>query len=215
MLLASVGAMVFMWQNTHASKASNPTVGPLPKAPVALKGSAIEGSADAPFALVVFSDFECPYCRSFAQAILPTFRDEYVNTGKVLVSFRHLPLKGHRSARPAAQAAVCAQEQGRFWALHDTFFAQPSSLRDIDNAVSDIGGDTASFVSCKTSERTSRAVESDLELARTLEIHPTPTFLFGPLEHGEAVRVTTRLTGAANYISFKQQLGSFQDGPGR
>jgi protein-disulfide isomerase len=138
-----------------------------------------------------------------------------VNTGKVLLSFRHFPIKNHPSARAAAQAAVCAEEQGRFWVLHDTFFALPSTVRDIDNTFRDIGGDTASFVSCEKSERASRAVESDLALVKALEIQGTPTFLFGPTEHGNVVYVTKRFTGTANYASFKQQLGSFQDGPGR
>jgi protein-disulfide isomerase len=165
MLLASLAVLFFVWQNAQA-KPSDPAVGPLPKAPVELTGSALEGSRDAPIALVMFSDFECPFCRSFAVSMLPSFRDEYINTGKVLVSFRHLPLKIHKSARLAAQAAVCAAEQDKFWTLHDTFFAEPSSLRNIDKAMNDIGADTAGFASCKVSERTSKAVESDLALAK-------------------------------------------------
>lgn len=214
MLLASLAVLFFVWQNGKTTP-SDPSVGPLPKAPVALVGSALEGNQNAPIAVVVFSDFECPFCRSFAQSILPTFRNEYVSTGKVLLSFRHLPLKIHQSARLAAQAAVCAAEQDKFWTLHDTFFAEPSSLRAIDKAMSDIGADTAQFASCKISERTSKAVESDLAMAKTLEIGATPTFLVGANENGKSVRVTARFTGGSNYDKFRNQLGLRQDGPGR
>lgn len=214
MLLASLAVMFFVWQSAQA-KPADPAAGPLPKAPVALTGSPLEGSPTAPIALVVFSDFECPFCRSFAQSMLPSFRDEYVSTGKVLVSFRHLPLKIHQTARLAAQAAVCAAEQDKFWMLHDTFFAEPSSLRNIDKAMSDIGADAAAFVSCKVSERTSKAVESDLALAKALEIGATPTFLVGSNVDGKTVRVTARFTGGLNYEKFKKQLGFAQDGPGR
>lgn len=214
MLLASLAVLFFVWQNAQA-KPADPAVGPLPKTPVVLTGSPLEGSRDAPIALVVFSDFECPFCRSFAQSMLPTFRNDYVSTGKVLVSFRHLPLKIHQSARLAAQAAVCAAEQDKFWTLHDAFFAEPSSLRNIDKAMSDIGADPVAFASCRASERTSKTVDSDLALAKTLEIGATPTFLVGTNEGGKAVRVTARFTGGLNYEKFKQQLGFAQDGPGR
>ena len=109
MLLASLAVLFFVWQNARAEPV-DPTVGPLPKAPVMLTGTPLEGSLDAPIALVVFSDFECPFCRSFAQSTLPRFREEFVSKGRVLVSFRHLPLKIHKLAKPAAQATVCALE---------------------------------------------------------------------------------------------------------
>ena len=214
MLLASLAVLFFVRQNAQA-KPVDPAVGPVPQAPITLAGSPLEGNRDAPVALVVFSDFECPFCRSFAQSILPTFRDQYVSTGKVLVSFRHLPLKIHQSARLAAQAAVCAAEQDQFWTLHDTFFAEPSSLRNIDKTMRDIGADMAAFANCKTSERTSKTVESDLSLAKALEIGATPTFLVGTNEGGKSVRVTARFTGGLNYEKFKRQLGFDQDGPGR
>jgi protein-disulfide isomerase len=215
MLLASLSVLFFVWQNAQAKTPSNPAVGPIPKAPVDLAGSATEGSPDAPIAIVVFSDFQCPFCRAFAESVLPTFRDQYVNTGRVLLSFRHLPLKIHQLARPAAQAAVCARAQGKFWSLHDTFFSQPSSLREIDKAMSDIGADLPTFVACKSSGQASQAVESDLALGKALEIHATPTFLVGTNDGSRAVHVTTRFTGAPNYEAFMQKLGPFQDGPGR
>jgi protein-disulfide isomerase len=214
MLLASLAVLFFVWQNAQAEPV-DPSVAPVPSEPVALTGSPLEGSLDAPLALVVFSDFECPFCRSFAQTMLPTFRDEYVSKGKVLVSFRHLPLKIHQTAKPAARAAVCAAEQDKFWVLHDTFFSDPSALRNIDKAMSDIGGDPAAFASCKDSAPTLKAVESDLAMAKALEIGATPTFLVGTNEGGKTVRVTARFTGGLNYEKFKQQLGFAQDGPGR
>jgi len=214
MLLASLAVLFFVWQNAQA-KPVDKRVGPLPTVPVTLTGSPLEGSLDAPIALVVFSDFECPFCRSFAQSMLPTLRDEYVSKGKVLVSFRHLPLKIHQLAKPAAQGAVCAAEQGKFWALHDTFFAEPTTLLNIEKAIKDIGADTEAFASCKVSERTSKAVESDRALAEALEIGATPTFLVGANDGGKAVRVTVRFSGGVNYEKFKQQLGFAQDGPGR
>lgn len=215
MLVTSVCVLFFLWQNAQAKTASSPAVGPLPTTPVELAGSATEGSPDAPVGVVVFSDFECPFCRSFAQSVLPALRDEYIASGKVLVSFRHLPLKSHQFARVAAQAAVCANEQGRFWTLHDTFFAEPSSLREIDKTIHNIGGDTGLFATCRGSERVSDAVDADLELAKKLEIRATPTFLAGVNDHGKSIRVTTRFTGAASYESFKQHLGLVQNGSGR
>ncbi|HXT69714.1 MAG TPA: thioredoxin domain-containing protein [Vicinamibacterales bacterium] len=212
MLIASVGVMAYLWQNRRPA---GPPEGPLPKNPISLVGTAMEGNPAAPMAVVVFSDFECPFCRSFGGTILPTLRSDYISTGRILVSFRHLPLPGHQAARPAAQAAVCAHAQGRFWSLHDKFFADPVTLRAVDKAMGEIGGDMEAFAACRSSEATAQVVESDLELAKLLQIRGTPTFLAGTNDGGKAVNVTKRFTGAASYESFVQQLGPVQDGPGR
>jgi protein-disulfide isomerase len=215
MLLASITVMIYVWQNSSVRPPDDPENGPLPKAPVSLVGSALEGNLSAPKVLVVFSDFECPYCRSFGESVLPAFREQYVETGRILVSFRHLPLRIHQAARAAAEAAECAREQGQFWRLHDAFFGDPSTLRDIDTTMRAVGIDPAAFGSCKTSRRAAQVVDADLQLANALEIRATPTFLVGTNDGGQEATISTRFTGVADYESLVRQIGSVQDGPGR
>jgi protein-disulfide isomerase len=87
--------------------------------------SPVDGPADAWVTVVVFSDFECPYCaaaRRTLASVLPSYGTD------VRLVFKHFPLSMHARARPAAIAAQCAASQGRFWELHDLVFANQSTL---------------------------------------------------------------------------------------
>lgn len=84
------------------------------------------GSKDARVTLIEFSDFECPYCRSFYKDTVLQIRKDYIETGKVKMLYRHYPLPFHPNATPFAIASECANEQGRFWEMHDKIFtSQP------------------------------------------------------------------------------------------
>jgi protein-disulfide isomerase len=82
------------------------------------------GNPNAPVKIVEFSDFECPFCRRFYQDTFPQLKKEYIDTGKVALYYRHLPLPMHPNAKPFANAAECANEQGKFWQMHDQIFKE-------------------------------------------------------------------------------------------
>ena len=84
-----------------------------------LTGAPVRGKADAPVTLVVFSDFECPWC-SKLEPILAELLSQ--NQDKLRIVFKHLPLPMHPQAEPAALAAIAAQKQGKFWEMHDALF---------------------------------------------------------------------------------------------
>lgn len=80
------------------------------------------GKAGAPITIVEFSDFECPYCRRFYQDAYKQLKKEYVDTGKAVIYYRHFPLSFHPLATPFAVASECANEQDKFWQMHDKIF---------------------------------------------------------------------------------------------
>jgi len=81
------------------------------------------GQANAPVTIIEFSDFECPFCRRFWQQTLPEIQKQYIDTGKAKLVYRDFPLSSiHPGAEPAAQAANCANIQGKFWEMHDLIF---------------------------------------------------------------------------------------------
>ena len=93
----------------------------------------------SPFAEVVvfeFSDFECPYCRKHKRETQPFLEANYVATHKVMWVYKHFPLDIHLYATYAAEAALCAGEQGRFWQMHDILFTTPSDWAHADYATS-------------------------------------------------------------------------------
>src|SRR2546425_890321 len=82
-----------------------------------------KGRSDAPVTVYEMSDFQCPYCRSFALTTMPLLEKEYVQTGKVRFVYINLPLTTrHPNAAAAAELAMCAARQGKFWPLHDLLF---------------------------------------------------------------------------------------------
>jgi protein-disulfide isomerase len=86
----------------------------------------VQGASSAPVTIVEYSDFQCPYCARYSTETYPEIKAQYIDTGKVRYMFRHFPLSFHSEAELAAQAAECAGEQGKFWEMHDTLFANQS-----------------------------------------------------------------------------------------
>jgi len=93
--------------------------------PIDTNGAPFVGPANAPVELVVFSDFECPYCSQVGPLLEQVLQH---NPKTVKVVFKHFPLGFHKSARPAALAALAAQKQGKFWEMHDRLFANQKEL---------------------------------------------------------------------------------------
>jgi len=171
------------------------------------KGSTI-GAATAQVGVLVYSDFECPYCARFARDTMPTLVRDYVDRGRVALAFKHLPLEAiHPRARKAAEAAECAGEQGRFWQMHDLLFALPRALQpsDLNSKAARLGIDRLSFSRCLDGEMAVR-VDNDLEEARELMVSGTPTFFFGALQRDGTIRVIRRESGAIPPKAFSKIL---------
>lgn len=145
-----------------------------PRLEVEAKGPS-RGPADAPVTIVEFSDFECPYC-SRANAVLEQVEAAY--PGKVRVVFRDFPLSFHSNAQKAAEAGHCADEQGKFWQLHDKMFANQRAL-DVDSLKTyarDIGADGDAFDACLDSGKKASLVQEAMEAGADLGVRGTPAF---------------------------------------
>jgi protein-disulfide isomerase len=106
------------------------------------------GNADAPVTIVEFSDYQCPYCKSAATVLNDTVR-KY--PGKVRLVYKHYPLQSiHKEAAKAAEAASCANEQGKFWEMSDRLFANPQSLQTatLKAYARDLGLNAGAFDKC-------------------------------------------------------------------
>lgn len=82
------------------------------------------GDKNAKVTIVEFSDFECPFCRRFFTDTLPQIKKDYIDSGRVVMYYRHYPLPFHPLAQPFAIASECANEQGKFWEFHDKIFQE-------------------------------------------------------------------------------------------
>jgi protein-disulfide isomerase len=132
------------------------------------------GSADALVTVVVWSDFQCPYCGVNAPS-MAKLREEYGD--QVRVVYRHLPLPMHPEAELAAEAAVAAAAQGKFWAMHDRLFADPRHLTraDLEAAGEAVGLDMKALRAALDDRRYRDAVADDTAAGAALGISGTTT----------------------------------------
>lgn len=174
------------------------------------------GNSTAQVAIIQYADLQCQYCATFARDTWPQLRKEFVDTGKVLVAFRHFPMPMHPFAEAAAISAECAQEQGQFWQMHDLLFARSERLHAATGTdlAKSLHLDLSEFKRC-----TERPVESvlagDREAAAAVKVTATPTFLVGRILPDRTVDVSRMIAGAQPLRDFTEALESVlhQHGP--
>jgi protein-disulfide isomerase len=134
-----------------------------------------KGPATAPVTIVEFSDFQCPYC----SRVVPTLKKlEERYKDKIRIVFRDLPLTIHAQAPKAAEAATCAHEQGKFWAMHDKLFENQATL-DVENLkkkATELGLDMAAFNQCLDSGKHTAEWQKDAKDAEKYGVSSTPAF---------------------------------------
>ena len=190
---------------------------PTPASSTSVAGEIYLGRATASVVIIEYGDFECVYCRSFQQDTFPQIRDAYINTGKVRYYFRDLPLQIHPYAMPAAVAARCAADQGKYWQMHDRLFSGAPMLTpgDIDEHAKALGLDVGKFDACASSDRESAIVRGSVGDAAKMGIRATPTFLIGGLEtNGSTAKIATNLAGAHSFETFKAIVDPLLAGAG-
>lgn len=149
-----------------------------------VSASRIKGSPDAKVTIVELSDFQCPFCREFAQTTLTQLDSAYIQTGKARLVFFNLPLPMHGSAWVAAEAALCGGAQGAFWPMHDRLFAQQpewSAAADptahFERYATDSGLDLTAFRTCTQRDLVAPLLAGDLLQAGGTGASSTPSFI--------------------------------------
>ena len=143
-----------------------------------------KGAPGAPVTVYEMADFQCPACRLFAVTVLPTLEREFIQTGKVRWVFINLPLTSiHPNAMAAAELAVCAARQGRFWETHDALYqrqaewakvGQPRAL--LVSLAQRAGVDRTKLLACLDEGSARGEVELDAQRAQRAGAQSTPSF---------------------------------------
>ncbi|MGB8931984.1 MAG: thioredoxin domain-containing protein [Anaeromyxobacteraceae bacterium] len=134
----------------------------------------VRGNKAAPVTIVLFSDFQCPYC----SRVEPTLQQVLATYGnKVRVAWKHQPLPFHPNAGPAAEAAEAAREQGKFWEMHDALFQNQQSLspETYERLARQIGLNVNAFKASIASGRNRARITEDQQLAGRIGANGTPT----------------------------------------
>ena len=168
-------------------------------------GDHVLGNSNAKVAIVEFSDFQCPFCRSFWSGALAQIKKEYIDTGKVKLVYKHFPLDFHPGARPAAEASECANDQGKFWEFHDKVFEEQAKLGqgtiqfgkpEIVKWAAATGLNMTQFNECFNSGKHVQRVSDDMAQGTEAGVSGTPNFFV----NGQ------RIIGAQPFASFKAVL---------
>lgn len=141
------------------------------------------GAVDAPVVVIEYSDFQCPYCKQFADGAGRRLKEDYVDQGKVRFVYRHFAFIGNESIW-AAEASECANEQGRFWDYHDKLWAEQAGENQgafgkdsLKRFAAELGLDTGQFDECFDSGRYSSRVREEISEAQRRRITSTPSLL--------------------------------------
>lgn len=144
------------------------------------------GPVSAPVTIIVFSDFQCPFCARL-KPTLDQVREKYGD--KVRLVFRNYPLSLHAQAWKAAEAGLCAHEQGKFWELHDAMFGnqQQLAVENLKAKATEIGMNAERFNSALDSGKYFTAVEADVQAGAAAGVNGTPAmFINGRFVGGAA-----------------------------
>lgn len=139
------------------------------------------GKNSAKVMVMEFSDFQCPFCQRFFTDAYKQIKAKYIDTGKAKFVFRHFPLPGHQNAQKAAEAAECANRQGKFEKYHDTLFTKGQAdgtgldVPSLKTYAKELGLDTGKFNACLDTGETAEIVKKDLSDGAAAGVSGTPT----------------------------------------
>lgn len=188
-----------------ATGATNP-VAAAPVVNVSADDDPALGRDGAKVVMIEFSDFQCPFCRKFWRESFGQIKQNYIDTGKVKFVYRDFPLTSlHPSSEVSAEAGSCANEQGKFWEMHDKIFVEQEKLgqgtvqfssADLKKWAGEIGLNSRQFNSCLDTGKYKSEVEKDLSDGTTAGVQGTPTFFV----NGKVI------PGAVPYATIKQTI---------
>lgn len=169
------------------------------------------GDPGAKVTIIEFADFQCPFCNRFFRETMPQIIERYVKTGKVRFVYRDFPFLGDESKR-AAEAAECADDQGKFWSYHDSLYnfvwddyfdkgnngenAGAFSPENLKRLAAGVGLDSGDFAQCVNSGRNRSEVERDFADGQAAGVSGTPTSFV----NGKAV------VGAVSFELFEAEI---------
>ena len=146
------------------------------------------GDSTAPVQVMEYADFECPACGTFATLTEPDIRKNLIQTGKVSWRYYDFPLPMHKNTWDASNAAACADEQGKFWEMHDMLFANQdrwngeatsSPKSQFKEYAQSLGLDLPKWEACYDADRYRSRVASNRAESERRHVESTPTFIIG------------------------------------
>ena len=155
----------------------------LTKSKLIENGSPILGNNNAPITILEWGDYQCTFCYKFHETTLSKLKENYIDTGKVMMVFKDFPLNGQDSVL-AAEASYCANDQGKYWEYHDELYKNWGGERTgwvtkytLTAFANTVGLDSNEFISCLDERKYQQKVQQLHEFGKDIGIDATPSFL--------------------------------------
>jgi len=146
-----------------------------PVVEVSLGSTPAKGNPKAPVTIIEFSDYQCPFCKKAEPTVQEVLK--VYGPDKVRFAYRNFPLPMHTDARPAAEAAGCAAEQGKFWEYHEKLMAAKDlSPANLQTMATELGMDKKKFDDCYAAEKFKGDIEKDVKAGEEAGVNGTPAF---------------------------------------
>lgn len=191
-------ALIVYSQRKPPTNLISPTLAALPNP----QGLSL-GDANAPVTIDVFEDFQCPACKSFTESIEPLVIENLVTPGKARYTFHQYPFidgagagNGGESDQ-AANASMCANEQGKFWEMHATLYANSEEnqgafrTNNLQAMAQNVGLDMKAFNSCFQANKYKADIQADFDLGQKMGVSGTPTVFVNGKQAGKPGFIAT------------------------
>jgi len=200
---ASIAISTEMARNFSPETGVQPTATPIPRQQIDPGNSPAWGPANSKIVIVEFSDFECPYCEVFYGDGYQQLKKRYGD--KIRFVYKDFPLPQHPNAYPAALAANCANEQGKFWEYHDVLFQNQINLSGtaLVSYAQKVGvADIPKFEDCFKTQKYKAVVDANIQYGQSKFADATPTFYI----NGQIVKGAPRdFEQLAQYLDYLLQ----------
>jgi protein-disulfide isomerase len=171
-------------------------------------GNPVLGNESAKLILVEFTDYQCPFCGRYARETFPKIKERYIDKGMIRYAAIDQPLPMHPEAAKAAEASHCAEEQGKFWEMHEEMMANQETLKDLSSYARILKLNIGQFENCLNTGKYKDAVNKDMELANKLGVNGVPGFIIGTVDENDPGKVTgiSMIRGAMPFDNFQNEL---------
>ncbi|CAN5875763.1 thioredoxin domain-containing protein [soil metagenome] len=185
-VVAVLGIGALSWVATRPKNVSSTAIDP--SLPAMKAQGYLIGNPAAPVEITEFADFECPSCGQYSTLTEPDVRARLVNTGKVRVRYLDFPLPMHKNTWSASLAAACANDQGKFWEMHDQIFAAQDKWNGeatgnprkvLEGLAKGLGLDMAKYGSCMDAETHRAQIQANEQEGERRGVNSTPSFMIG------------------------------------
>lgn len=184
--IAGAAVLLIVWQASRPTSSGVVMIDP--NTPLPEAQGYLMGDPAAPVQVLEFADFECPACGSFATLTEPDVRSRLVQSGQISFRFLDFPLPQHLNSWDASMAAACANEQGKFWEMHDQIFAnqdrwatqatnRPKAV--FERLAQSLGLNMSQWDDCYDAQKYKLNIAANLREGENRGVRSTPTFIIG------------------------------------